>query len=69
MSREQADRVALSNDTNPFDNEVWVKNMISTGAIVPPPGDMRRNDRLAHIYIFGFLIAGGLFFWMGMGFK
>ena len=54
---------------NPFDNEVWIKNAIATGAITPPHTDMKRSDRLMHFWVFGFLILGGLFFWMGMGFR
>lgn len=56
-------------DNNPFKNDVWVRNVIATGSIVPPHTDIRRSDRLMHIYVFGFLIAGGLFFWLGMGFR
>jgi len=59
----------MTDKPNPFENQTWVKNLLSTGAITPPQSDMHRNDRLAHIYICGFLIAGGLFFWLGMGFK
>lgn len=59
----------MTADSNPFKNDVWVRNAIATGAITPPPSDMRRSERLMHIYVFGFLILGGLFFWLGMGFK
>ena len=54
---------------SPFSNDVWVKNAIATGAITPPHTDMRRNDRLTQVYVIGFLILGGLFFWVGMGFR
>jgi hypothetical protein len=59
----------MTDANNPFTNEVWVRNAIATGAITPPHNDVRRSERLMHIYVFGFLILGGLFFWMGMGFK
>lgn len=55
--------------TTPFENQTWIRNMISTGAITPPQGETRRSERLMHLYVFGFLIAGGLFFWLGMGFR
>ena len=59
----------MTDKPNPFDNEVWIRNVIATGSIVPPHTDMRRNERLAQVYVLGFLILGGLFFWLGMGFK
>ena len=55
--------------TNPFENEVWVRNAIATGAITPPHSDMHRNDRLTHIWVVGFLVLLGAFFWLGMGFR
>ena len=59
----------MTDRANPFANEVWVRNAIATGAITPPHTDMRKSDRLMHFWVFGFLILGGLFFCMGMGFR
>lgn len=54
---------------NPFENDQWVRNMIATGAITPPRGEMPRNERLQHVGVFVFLLLVGLFFWIGMGFR
>lgn len=55
--------------SNPFENEQWVRNMIATGAITPPRDEMSAGERRHHIYIFGFLLLVGAFFWLGMGFR
>lgn len=54
---------------NPFENEQWVRNMLATGVITPPRGEMHRSERVLHIYILGFLLLAGAFFWIGMGFR
>jgi hypothetical protein len=54
---------------SPFENEQWIRNMIATGVITPPRDEMGAGERRHHIYIIGFLLLVGAFFWLGMGFR
>lgn len=54
---------------SPFENEQWVRNMLATRAITPPRGEMPGDERRYHVFLFGFLLLLGLFFWIGVGFR
>ena len=56
-------------DDGPLQNDTFIRNCIASGALTPPHNDIARNDRLTQIWVFGCLIMGGFFFWLGMGFK
>jgi hypothetical protein len=73
MSREQSDQVALAVDyptrPNPFDNVVFMKNVIASGSIVPPSGEsrnVRRQDFIVGCVVCLFVAAGIAAFLIGL---
>ena len=54
---------------NPFDNTTWVKNVISSGSIVPPQGEganVRRSDYLTGLCVLCFIALGVAAFTLAM---
>lgn len=54
---------------NPFENKVWIKNCIATGAITPPAREVERINKITMYAVFFVVVVGSLISWLAFAWK
>lgn len=54
---------------NPFENKVWIKNCIATGAITPPAREVERINKITMYAVFFVVAIGSLISWMAFAWR